>query len=318
MCFLEKRRIFFQKEQAKIECSIFFMYLCTLKKYTPYPMPSSSIKTGSQLLEITHPLVMGIINVTPDSFAVHCKDCSEMEIADTAEKMLEEGADILDVGGYSTRPNADFVDVETEWNRVHLALQTIRKRWEMVPVSVDTWRAEIAQRVTDHFENILINDVSGGEWDKEMYEIIARARVPYILTHTLWQSPQQGLRQQRESDILAEVLGFLQNRLNRLHQMGVSDVIIDPGFGLGKTLEENYKLLQHLDLYRVLECPLLAGLSRKSMFYKPLNITPSEALNATTAAHILALERGAQILRVHDVKEAKQTIRIFEMTHQQA
>ena len=185
-----------------------------------------------------------------------------------------------------------------------------------VSVMRDTFRSRVAERVMHRFGDIIINDVSGGEWDPEMFAFVSRSRVPYILTHTGWQDIHQSLRPRRYEDILSEVLDFFQTRIDSLSRTGVTDIILDPGFGLGKTVEESYCLLRHLDLFQTFRLPVLAGLSRKSMFFKPLGITPMQALNATTAGNMLALERGASILRVHDVCEAQQIIQIYCLTHQ--
>jgi dihydropteroate synthase len=254
---------------------------------------------------------MGIINVTPDSFAVHCTSCSEAAVLSTASQMLQEGADILDIGGYSTRPGAAEVPEEEEWRRVKTGLSALRNTWPDVLVSVDTWRSGIARRAIEEYGADIINDVSGGLWDSGMEDVIAHARVPYILMHTGWTNPQQTTTCPYPDGVVSAVLGWLQERIDRMHQRGVTDVIADPGFGFGKTTEENWTLLRQMDVLQVLEVPILAGLSRKSMFYKTFGGGPEEALNATTAAHMVALERGADILRVHDVKAAKEAVTVY-------
>ena len=266
------------------------------------------------MVDCSTPLVMGIVNVTPDSFAVRCSSCTEAGILHDASVMLQQGAAILDIGGYSTRPNAPFVSEEEEWQRLRLALKAIRSTWPDVLVSVDTFRSRIAQRAVSEYDANIINDVSGGLWDEQMFATVARLGVPYILTHTYWLTADQQ-QAHGEHDVVSDVLAFLQERLDRLHQAGVADVIIDPGFGLGKTVEESYRLLREMEVLQVLHAPVLAGLSRKSMFFKPLQITPQEALNATTAAHVLALERGANILRVHDVKAAREAVQVVQLTY---
>ena len=272
-----------------------------------------SVRIGKQLLELSHPLVMGIVNVTPDSFSVHCSSCKEAEIMSVVSGMLQAGAGIIDVGGYSTRPGAAFVSEDEEWHRVSVALRAIRSAWSGAVVSLDTFRSSIALKAVEEYGPLIINDVSGGLWDENMFDAVSRARVPYILTHTRWVTPQQALSP-AEDDVVSEVLHFLEERLDRLHRMGVADVMIDPGFGLGKTVEESFTLLRELAVFRTLHCPLLAGLSRKSMLFKPLDISPMQALNATTAANTLALAHGADILRVHDVQEAQQVVRIHRLT----
>ncbi len=273
-----------------------------------------SFCAAGQLVDCSTPLVMGIVNVTPDSFAVRCSSCTEAGILHDASVMLQQGADILDIGGYSTRPNAPFVSEEEEWQRLRLALKTIRNAWPDVPVSVDTFRSEIARRAVSEYATNIINDVSGGQWDEQMFATVAQLGVPYVLTHTYWLTPDQQ-KASCEHDVVSDVLAFLQKRLDQLHQAGVADVIIDPGFGLGKTVEESYCLLREMAVLQVLHAPVLAGLSRKSMFFKPLQITPKDALNATTAANVLALERGANILRVHDVKAAREAVQVVQLTY---
>jgi dihydropteroate synthase len=273
-----------------------------------------SLRFGNRLVEFSSPLVMGILNVTPDSFSVHCSSCKEAEVLASVSAMLQAGADMIDVGGYSTRPGAAFVSEEEEWSRLDVALRAIRKTWQDVVISVDTFRSTIARKAIEQYEVQVINDVSGGLWDDRMYEIVSRARVPYILTHTRWVSPSQELAP-AEDNVVSEVLHFFDERLDMLHRMGVADVIIDPGFGLGKSVAESYTLLREMDVFRTLHCPILAGMSRKSMLFKPLGITPAEALNATTAVNMLALSHGADILRVHDVREARQAVTLYQLTY---
>lgn len=279
-------------------------------------MQQFSVRIGQRLLEWNRPIVMGIVNVTPDSFSVHCSSCTEAAVLASVTMAVQQGASILDIGGYSTRPGAVEVSEDEEYDRLEVALRTIRNHYPDMPLSVDTFRSRVAERVMHRFGDIIINDVSGGEWDSEMFAFVSRSRVPYILTHTGWQDIHQSLRPRRYEDILSEVLDFFQTRIDCLSRMGVTDIILDPGFGLGKTVEESYCLLRHLDLFQTFRLPVLAGLSRKSMFFKPLGITPMQALNATTAGNMLALERGASILRVHDVCEAQQAVQIYCLTHQ--
>lgn len=272
------------------------------------------LHTGA-LFSFSVPQVVGILNVTPDSFAVHCFELSNDGIELAVREMVDEGVDILDIGGYSTRPGADWVSEEEEWSRVEGALRVIRKNYPDLCISLDTWRSVIARRAVDFYGVDIINDVSGGLWDSGMFEYIAHARVPYILTHTRWLSPLQESGPVSPDDIVSEVLSFMQHRLDLLHQSGASDVILDPGFGLGKSVDENYTLLRDMSVLKFLHCPILVGLSRKSMLYKVLGIEPGAALNATTAAHILALEHGADLLRVHDVRPAKEAIAIYKKTY---
>ena len=268
---------------------------------------------------VDEPLVMGIINVTPDSFYTCCQGKGEEALLALAEGMMAAGADILDIGGYSTRPGAAFVSEEEEWRRLEGALRAIRQRWQDVPLSVDTWRSGIALKAVERFGADIINDVSGGEWDAGMFDTVTRIRACYILTHTGWAIPTSS---RGSSDAVTpavpqtveRVLQFLQERVDRLHRMGVMDVIVDPGFGFGKTIEENFALLRNLRVFGSLHCPVLAGLSRKSMLYKSLNTDAAHALNATTAVNMIALQNGADILRVHDVREAREAVLMKRLT----
>ena len=275
-------------------------------------MAQLSFTSGSRLLTFQAPAVAAIINVTPDSFAVHCSSCTEADVLSAASSALQEGADILDIGGYSTRPDAAFVPEEEEWRRVETALRAIRRTWPEAVVSVDTWRSSVAERAVGDYGADIINDVSGGLWDDKMYETVLRARVPYIIMHSGWLDPMQRRTADYPDGVLAAVLAFMQERIDLLHRMGVKDVIADPGFGFGKTLDENWLLLRNLRVLKEAGCPVLAGISRKSMLCRLLGITPAEALNATTAAHFAALEAGADILRVHDVKAAREVITIYQ------
>ena len=261
-------------------------------------------------MDLTAPKVMAIINVTTDSFARHCTNISEAEILRWAAEALSEGADILDIGGCSTRPGSTAPEEEEEWRRIRLAVTAIRREWPDIVLSVDTYRATIAKRtVLDYGVNI-INDISGGQFDKDMFQTVADVHVPYILTHT--RAKPDTMQQHTDySDLMSDILHYLQERVDTLHRLGVADIIIDPGFGFAKTVEQNYELLRKLEYLKVLGLPILAGLSRKSMITNVLQITPDEALNGTTALHMLALAGGANILRVHDVKEAKQVITLY-------
>ena len=257
-----------------------------------------TLNVGGQLLSLERPLVMGILNATTESFY----EASQMHTADAvAERtltMLREGASIIDVGGCSTKPGLAPVSEEEEMRRLGMALAAIRTVAPEAILSVDTFRASIAERCVREFGVQIINDVSGGEADERMFATVANLQVPYVLTCNKgrW----------------TELMYHLAERINRLHLMGVNDVIVDPGFGFGKTLDDNYRLMAHLEELHLLECPLLVGVSRKSMIYKYLDITPAEALNGTTALHTVALTKGAHILRVHDVKAAREAILITE------
>ena len=257
-----------------------------------------TLNVGGQLLSLERPLVMGILNATTESFYEASQMHTADAVAERALTMLREGASIIDVGGCSTKPGLAPVSEEEEMRRLGMALAAIRKVAPEAIVSVDTFRASIAERCVREFGVQMINDVSGGEADERMFATVADLQVPYVLTSNKgrW----------------TELMYDLAERINRLHLMGVNDVIVDPGFGFGKTLDDNYRLMAHLEELHLLECPLLVGVSRKSMIYRHLDITPAEALNGTTALHTVALMKGAHIFRVHDVKAAREAILITE------
>ena len=257
-----------------------------------------TLNIGGQLLSLERPLVMGILNATTESFYEASQMHTADAVADRALTMLREGASIIDVGGCSTKPGLAPVSEEEEMRRLGMALAAIRKVAPEAIVSVDTFRASIAERCVREFGVQMINDVSGGEADERMFATVADLQVPYVLT----------CNKGRWTELMYD----LAERIGRLHLMGVNDVIVDPGFGFGKTLDDNYRLMAHLEELHLLECPLLVGVSRKSMIYKHLDITPTEALNGTTVLHTIALTKGAHILRVHDVKAAREAILITE------
>ncbi|HOX73790.1 MAG TPA: dihydropteroate synthase [Bacteroidales bacterium] len=270
------------------------------------------ISAGGKLIDLTIPKVMGIINITPDSFYNGSRASGDAEVIALAEKMLRDGADILDIGGYSSRPRADDITVEEESRRVLNAISLVRKEFPGAIISVDTFRAEVAQKaVSVHGANI-INDISGGETDEKMFEVVARLNVPYIMMHmkgnprTMQDNPQY-------EDVVADILMWFGKRIVKLQDKGVKDIIIDPGFGFGKTIKHNFDMLERLGDFAIAGLPLLVGISRKSMIWKSLSITPDEALNGTSVLNTVALLKGADILRVHDVKEAVQAVRLIQM-----
>ena len=257
-----------------------------------------TLNIGGQLLSLERPLVMGILNATTESFYEASQMHTADAVADRALTMLREGASIIDVGGCSTKPGLAPVSEKEEMRRLGMALAAIRTVAPEAILSVDTFRASIAERCVREFGVQMINDVSGGEADERMFATVANLQVPYVLTCN--------------KGSWTELMYDLAERINRLHLMGVNDVIVDPGFGFGKTLDDNYRLMAHLEELHLLECPLLVGVSRKSMIYKHLDITPTEALNGTTVLHTVALMKGAHILRVHDVKAVREAILITE------
>ena len=274
----------------------------------------------SRLMDLSLPRVMAIINVSPDSFYTSVYENveatrrlgDEVVLLDAVQRALDEGADILDIGACSTRPGSTPVDAAVEWERLEWALKLVRSHFPDAVVSVDTFRADVAEKAIGLGANI-INDVSGGAADERMWDVVARYDVPYVLT--LAQELRKGGEKEGYDYTMSEVLRFFEERLDRLHRMGVKDVVLDPGFGFGKTLEDNYTILREMEVLKVLHAPMLVGVSRKSMLYKPLGLEPKDVLSATIAAQVMALERGANILRVHDVAAAKQAIQIVQLTH---
>jgi len=274
------------------------------------------INCGGKLLDLSIPRVMGILNITPDSFYDGGKYQNEIAITKRVKKIYEEGADIIDVGACSTRPGAIEISTNEEWLRLSKALEIIRALYSDVIISVDTFRSEIAKKAVTEFGTSIINDVSAGNADPKMFETIAALQVPYIIMH-MQGNPHTMQLKPHYKDIINEIIGFLAKKSEELKKLGVNDIIADPGFGFGKTIEQNYQLLNHLSSLEILDLPILAGISRKSMIYKELNILPEEALLGTTILNTLALERGTDILRVHDVKEAKQTIQLYLKTREE-
>ena len=254
---------------------------------------------------------MGILNATPDSFYAGSRKQTELELAERAQQIISEGGAIIDVGAYSTRPGAADVSAEEEWERLANALQVVRREAPEAILSVDTFRAEIARRCVETFGVSIINDISGGDADAQMFDTVAELRVPYVLMHCQG-TPQTMQQAPSYKNVTAEVITDLSRKVRQLRQRGMRDVIIDPGFGFGKTLEHNYTLLRQLEDFRIFDLPLLIGISRKSMITKPLDITADEALNGTTVLNAFALMKGAHLLRVHDVKAAVEVVKLFE------
>ncbi len=269
-----------------------------------------TINCKGNLIDLLSPKVMGILNVTPDSFFDGGKYKNESDIISQTEKMLLEGATFIDVGAYSSRPGATHISEEEELQRIIPVIDLLIKKFPEIIISVDTFRSKIAKE-TIEIGAAIINDISGGKMDKNMFKTIANLQVPYILMHMLG-TPQNMQKNPIYKDITQELISFFAEQIHKLHQLKLNDIIIDVGFGFGKTIEHNFEILKNLSLFKNLDAPILAGISRKSMLYKTLDITAKEALNATTSANTIALLNGANILRVHDVKEAIQTIKIVE------
>lgn len=252
------------------------------------------------------PLVMGILNITSDSFYDGGKYLNQAEWLAQAQKMITEGVDIIDIGAYSTRPGAENVSEETEIERLTTTIQSIRKAFPEVLISADTFRAKVAEKAIEAGANI-INDISGGTIDEKMFETVAKLDVPYVLMH-IQGTPATMQVNPTYQNVTKEVMTFFEERIALLEKLGLKKVILDPGFGFGKTMEHNYELLQNLEQFQKFGLPALAGISRKSMIYKLLNISQQESLNGTTILNTFAIQKGAKLLRVHDVKEAKEVV----------
>ncbi|PIF02411.1 MAG: dihydropteroate synthase [Paludibacter sp.] len=270
------------------------------------------LNLNGTLFDLSRPVVMAIINLTPDSFYKKSRIETEKELLIRVEKTISEGATILDIGGYSTRPNATPVSTEEELERLKKGLKAIRKEFPNVIISVDTFRSKIAEFVVKEFGVQIINDISGGTLDKKMFEMVAKLNVVYILMH-MKGTPQTMTQMTDYENLMLEIMDFFQKKIDVLMDLGVKDVILDPGFGFAKTLEQNYELMAKMKYLKEFELPILSGISRKSMIFRLLESTPEESLNGTTALNLLSLVEGANILRVHDVKEAVEVVRIFEM-----
>ena len=269
----------------------------------------ATLNAGGWLIDLSSPKVMGIINVTPDSFFAGSRKQGIEEASEQAGKMLAEGAAFLDLGAYSSRPGADDISVQEETDRLLPVVEAISERFPEAVLSVDTFRSKVAAAAINAGAHI-INDISGGQLDEDMFATIARLQVPYILMH-MKGSPQTMLKEAHYEDVFAEVYDYFVDRCYQLKQLGVHDVIIDPGLGFAKKAEHSYALINHLQDFNVLQLPLLVGVSRKTMIYKTLGVTADQALNGTTALNTIALTKGANILRVHDVKEAVEAVKIF-------
>ncbi len=273
-------------------------------------MQPFSLNIRQKSVEYSSPVVMGILNITPDSFFAGSRTFDADAIEQRVTKLLAEGADMIDIGAYSSRPGADDISADEEIERLARGMEILRKHSEDIPVSVDTFRASVARKAISDLGCDIVNDISGTNLDPAMAETVAELRCPYILMH-MRGTPATMQQLTQYDDLTTDVLAELGERLQKLAMLGVNDIIIDPGFGFSKTLEQNYKLMQNLKTFELFHRPLLVGISRKSMLTRLLNIDTTEALNATTALNALALDRGASILRVHDVAEARQTVQIY-------
>lgn len=269
------------------------------------------INVNGSLLDLSQPRVMGILNVTPDSFYAGSRTQTEAEIVRGVKQIVSEGAAIIDIGAYSSRPNADNVSAREEMERLRMGLKILFEIQPDAVVSVDTFRADVARMCVEEYGVAIINDIAAGEMDANMFHTVAALNVPYIMMH-MQGTPQSMQQHPHYDNLLKEVFLYFARKVQQLRDLGVKDIILDPGFGFGKTMEHNYELLSHLEEFRIFELPLLVGVSRKSMIYRLLDITPQEALNGTTVLDTICLLKGADILRVHDVKEAVETVRIVQ------
>lgn len=269
------------------------------------------INVNGSLLDLSQPRVMGILNVTPDSFYAGSRTQTEAEIVRRVKQIVSEGAAIIDIGAYSSRPNADNVSAREEMERLRMGLKILFEIQPDAVVSVDTFRADVARMCVEEYGVAIINDIAAGEMDANMFHTVAALNVPYIMMH-MQGTPQSMQQHPHYDNLLKEVFLYFARKVQQLRDLGVKDIILDPGFGFGKTMEHNYELLSHLEEFRIFELPLLVGVSRKSMIYRLLDITPQEALNGTTVLNTICLLKGADILRVHDVKEAVETVRIVQ------
>lgn len=277
---------------------------------------SFELKAAGLQLSLQQPIVMGILNITPNSFFDGGKYNTGDAYLKRAEEIFNQGAHIIDIGAVSTRPGSALSNPDEEWARLEPVITDLRKRYPHTMLSVDTYHAPLVSRCADIGVNI-INDISGGAWDERMYQEVAKYDMAYVMMHTKGQ-PKEMQDNPQYKDVVEEVLNFFEQAVKKLNSLNFHNIIIDPGFGFGKTVAHNYSLLAHLEAFQSLDLPLLAGLSRKSMLFKPLDTTPQEVLNATTVVNTLALTQGAHILRVHDVKEAIELTKIYELYTQGA
>ena len=274
-------------------------------------LQSKYINVNGFLLDLSSPCIMGILNVTPDSFYAGSRMQTEIDITHRIEQIVGEGAGIIDVGAYSSRPNAENVSPAEEMERLRMGLGILRKVQPDAVVSVDTFRADVARMCVEEYGVAIINDIAAGEMDGDMFRTVADLNVPYIMMH-MQGTPQNMQQNPHYDNLLKEVFMYFARKVQQLRDLGVKDIILDPGFGFGKTVEHNYELLAHLEEFRIFELPLLAGVSRKSMIYRLLGTTPQEALNGTTVLDTICLLKGADILRVHYFREAVETVKIVE------
>jgi len=272
---------------------------------------SYTINVNGRLMDLSEPQVMGILNVTSDSFYAASRQQTDEGILKRAQQILEEGGSIIDIGAYSSRPGANDVSPKEETKRLSHALELIRNKYPEAVISVDTFRADVARTCVEKYKVDIINDISAGEMDKKMFDTIAELNVPYIIMH-MQGTPQNMQNSPHYNNLIQEVFYYFSKKVQLLRDKGVKDIILDPGFGFGKTIEHNYELLDHLQDFGIFELPVLVGISRKSMIYKYIGGSPESSLNGTTILNTISLLKGANILRVHDVKECREVVKIVK------
>ena len=267
-----------------------------------------TINVKGKLIDLSHPIIMGILNITPDSFYDGGFYNSEKKIIAQVKKMINDGASIIDIGGYSSRPGAEDISVETELSRVLTVIKAIKHEFPETLISIDTFRSEVAKKAVKAGADI-INDISGGSLDKKMFNTVSELNVPYIIMH-MKGNPRNMIKKTKYEDVLKEIIRYFSKKIHLATKAGIKDIIIDPGFGFAKNVEQNFNILNNLDYLKYLDKPILIGVSRKSMIYKTLEVTPKDALNGSTVLHTISLLKGAKIIRTHDVKEANEAIKL--------
>lgn len=277
---------------------------------------SVTINCNGKLIDLSTPQVMGILNVTPDSFYSGSRKQTETEIIERAHSIVEEGGSMIDIGAYSSRPGAEDISNEEEMARLRKGLSLIRAEYPNAIISVDTFRSDVAKMCVEEYGVSIINDIAAGELDNEMFQTVAKLHVPYIMMH-MKGNPRTMQDAPHYDNMMEEMMLYFSTKINQLHDLGETDIIIDPGFGFSKTLDHNYQLMAHLHEFQELGKPMLVGISRKSMIYRLNATTPEEALNGTTMLNTIALQKGANILRVHDVKECVEVVRMYKKLQEQ-
>lgn len=276
----------------------------------PFWHPKSTLNCKGRLIQLEPAAVMGILNVTPDSFYADSRLTSVQQVIDRAGVMIDEGADILDIGGYSSRPGAEEISVHKELDRVLHMVSSLHQSFPEIPISIDTFRSQVALEAIQLGAS-MVNDISGGQLDPGMWQVVRSLQVPYVLMH-MRGTPRTMQSMTDYQDVAVEILDWLIDKVGQLRQTGIHDILVDPGFGFGKTAQQNFQLLHQLHTLSILGLPVMVGISRKSMIWKTLGTDPTDALQGTTALHLIALQQGAKILRVHDVKPARQTIQLWD------